>query len=755
MKRTFLLLIVSTCFGSAAFAQRINTNEIKVRQRASTPTCSTGSGTIWFDDSTNKFRACQNGGAAFDLVGAGSGDALVANPLSQFAATTSAQLASTISNETGSGLLVFATSPTLTTPVLGVAAATSINKVAFTAPASAATLTIADGKTATFSNTITFAGTDSTVMTFPGTSATIARTDAANTFTGVQTMTSPSVTTSLVTGSTTFALLNTTATTVNAFGATTALNIGAGAATVLNFGGHTSAAEFRFLEPSGSGTNYSAFKAVAQGASITYSLPPTVGAAGTVLTDVAGDGVLTWAAGGGGGLTVGVSTIISGTATRLLYETSGNVLGEISGVTSNGTAITATAGNLIATSPRFVTGINDTNGNELFLLTATASAVNEFTIANAATGGSPTITASGGDTNISIGLIPKGSGAIGIGGVTSSEGGIKLRPGTSQPELVLGDGTGRNHLWLASAYFSSTEASYAPTVYIADMGGSAGKVSFTSNVNGGIGWSSSSSDASQALQTAIMQPSAGVVEINNGTLTILRDLKARDVSLSGGVATGVGGSVAGMLTLTEGSTPTATANAFAIYAPADITGTLAYVLPAAAGSGVLQSTNSSGIMTLSHSALTSGRVTIATTNGLLADDSDLTFSGSTLTATNAAVTTGLTVAGAAITNNVVQNSQSTAYTTVIGDAGKHILHPTADNNARTFTIDSNANVAYPIGTTITFVNQINTVTIAITSDTLVLAGAGTTGSRTLAANGVATAIKISSTVWIISGTGLT
>jgi len=104
---------------------------------------------------------------------------------------------------------------------------------------------------------------------------------------------------------------------------------------------------------------------------------------------------------------------------------------------------------------------------------------------------------------------------------------------------------------------------------------------------------------------------------------------------------------------------------------------------------------------------------------------------------------------------VPQNSQSGAYTTVLADANKHILHPTADNNPRTFTIDSNANVAYPVGTCITFVNEINTLTIAITSDTLVLAGAGTTGSRTLAAMGIATALKKTSTSWIISGTGLT
>lgn len=112
------------------------------------------------------------------------------------------------------------------------------------------------------------------------------------------------------------------------------------------------------------------------------------------------------------------------------------------------------------------------------------------------------------------------------------------------------------------------------------------------------------------------------------------------------------------------------------------------------------------------------------------------------------------VEGAA-TLEIPQNSQSTAYTTVLEDSGKHILHPTADNNPRTFTIDSNANVAYPIGTALTFINLINTVTIAITSDTLILAGAGTTGSRQLAQYGVATAVKITSTSWIISGVGLT
>lgn len=98
----------------------------------------------------------------------------------------------TLLGQTSSGTagLVGTTSPTLITPTLGVASATSINKVALTAPATGSTLTILDGKTLTVNNTIVLAGTDAQTYTFPSTSATIARTDALQTFTGVQTFSS-------------------------------------------------------------------------------------------------------------------------------------------------------------------------------------------------------------------------------------------------------------------------------------------------------------------------------------------------------------------------------------------------------------------------------------------------------------------------------------------------------------------------------------------------------------------------------------
>lgn len=209
---------------------------------------------------------------------------------------------------TGTGSVVRATSPTLTTPTLGVATATTINKLTITAPATGSTLTIADGKTLTVSNTLTFTGTDSSSVAF-GTGGNVAYTGgtlaqfaattssalagvisdetgsgslvfatsptlvtpnlgtpSALTLTnatglpisgitglgsGVGTLlatpssanlaaaitdetgsgalvfgTSPAFTTSVTTGSTTFAVFNTTATTVNAFGAATTLNMG-------------------------------------------------------------------------------------------------------------------------------------------------------------------------------------------------------------------------------------------------------------------------------------------------------------------------------------------------------------------------------------------------------------------------------------------------------------------------------------------------------------------------------------------------
>ena len=79
---------------------------------------------------------------------------------------------------------------------------------------------------------------------------------------------------------------------------------------------------------------------------------------------------------------------------------------------------TETLTNKTLTSPKVGTSILDTNGAELAKVTATGSAVNEFTIANAATGAGPTLSSTGDDSNIDINVTPKGTGDVVLAGDT-------------------------------------------------------------------------------------------------------------------------------------------------------------------------------------------------------------------------------------------------------------------------------------------------------------------------------------------------
>lgn len=208
----------------------------------------------------------------------------------------------------GSGtVLVLATGASLVTPVLGAATATSINKVALTAPASSATLTIADGKTLTASNSITLAGTDSTTMTFPTTTATVARTDAAQTFTGIQTF-------------------------------NTAIASGSVAAMTATVGGGVPT-------PPNDATKY-----------------------------LNGQGAFTVPAGGGGGLTIGTTTITSGTDGRLLWDSGGTTLQETVGASYSSTTQTLTLTPTGNNSALVLTGTSVTTSNPVLSMTQTWNA---------------------------------------------------------------------------------------------------------------------------------------------------------------------------------------------------------------------------------------------------------------------------------------------------------------------------------------------------------------------------------------------
>ena len=122
----------------------------------------------------------------FDTAGTGNVFKVNGNSISAYTGTGSTVVLSaaptitghptiegvTSTGATGTGKFVFDTSPTLVTPTLGVATATTINKLTITTPATGSTLTIADGKTLTASNTLTFTGTDGSSVAF-GTGGTV------------------------------------------------------------------------------------------------------------------------------------------------------------------------------------------------------------------------------------------------------------------------------------------------------------------------------------------------------------------------------------------------------------------------------------------------------------------------------------------------------------------------------------------------------------------------------------------------------
>jgi hypothetical protein len=197
------------------------------------------------------------------------------------------------------------------------------------------------------------------------------------------------------------------------------------------------------------------------------------------------------------------------------------------------------------------------------------------------------------------------------------------------------------------------------------------------------------------------------------------------------------------------TSPTLTTPALGVATATSING-----LTVTTTTGTLTLVNGSTLVTAGafSTTLTSTATTDVTlpTTGTLA-----TLAGAeTLTNKTAGVATATSTAASLGYLGIPQSATATTATLAIGDAGKHIYVTT---NGQTITIPANATVAYPIGTTIDFIAgaSATTVTIAITTDTMYLAGTGTTGSRTLAAHGMATAVKVDATTWYISGYGLT
>ena len=203
----------------------------------------------------------------------------------------------------------------------------------------------------------------------------------------------------------------------------------------------------------------------------------------------------------------GVEWAAGVTGAKLIYTDGTNCVdasASFGDVTLTGTQ---TLTNKTLTAPKIGTSILDTNGLELALLTATGTAVNEFTIANAATTAGPTLSATGGDANVPINITPKGTGDVFI------------NPPTSGSLIVKGNATQGGKLKL----FEDTDlgtyyAGFRPgnltedtlyTLPLADAGTSGDAL--TSNASGTLSWTTMSGGTSwQAVETgATMTAVAG------------------------------------------------------------------------------------------------------------------------------------------------------------------------------------------------------------------------------------------------------
>jgi len=249
---------------------------------------------------------------------------------------------------------------------------------------------------------------------------------------------------------------------------------------------------------------------------------------------------------------------------------------------------TETLTNKTLTSPKIGTSILDTNGNELALLTATSSAVNEFTVANAATGAGPTISSTGDDSNIDINITPKGTGDVVLAGDT-----VKVGDSGAAATLT-SNGAGA---------LTVTTGGAADLVLSTNSGTDSGTITITDAANGNI---------------SLVPNGTGDVVLSADTVTVGDDATAAVLTSQG----------AGTLTVTTGGASDLILNTNSGTDSSSIT------ITDAANGNISLTNNGTGEVVIG-SGTASGKITTSGANDLVLDTNSGTNSGN-ITITDAA-----------------------------------------------------------------------------------------------------------------------
>jgi hypothetical protein len=418
-------------------------------------------------------------------------------------------------------------------------------------------------------------------------------------------------------------------------------------------------------------------------------------------------------------ISTGVSGLGTGVATFLGTPTSANLAAAVTNETGSGALVFATSPTLVTPALGTPSSATLTNATGLPIVNGTTGTL------SVARGGTGNTTYTNGQLligNTTGNTLAKATLTAGSGvSITNGAGSITIAATGSGGTVTSVGGTGTvNGITLTGTVTSTGNLT---------LGGTLSGVNLTTQVTGDLPFSNLAQGSALSVLGVTGNATADLASI--AAASDHQVLRRSGTSVAfGAVALNQTNAITGTLPVANGGTGiTSFGSGVATFLGTPTSANLAAAVTNETGSGALVFANSPTLVTPALGTPSSGTLSSCTVDG-----------------TNAV---GF--------RTIPQNSQSAAYTLVLADSGKHILHPSADTTARTFTIPANGSVAFPIGTAITFINQngAGVITIAITTDTMRLSPAGTTGSRTLAANGSATAVKVTSTEWIISGSGLT
>jgi hypothetical protein len=372
---------------------------------------------------------------------------------------------------------------------------------------------------------------------------------------------------------------------------------------------------------------------------------------------------------------------------------------------------------VFGTSPAITTSITTASAS-FDLLNTTATTVNAFGASTATTVGATTGTHTIRNATVTL----ANATALNVNGASPTV------ASTSTGTLTLFN----TNLLTVNAFNAATTATLVNSATTLGIGNTATAAQTVNMFTASTGASTYNIATGATANTTTKAINIGTAGVSGSTTNI-----ALGSSVSGALGTTT---INTALTVTPSATGTVTIGA------ASGTGTIT-VGSSTAGQTVAIATGvtaSGSTKTINIGTNSASGSTTSITVGSTAGTSTLTFQGLVADATTTSTAKGVGYLGTPI------NTQAGTYTLVIGDAGKTIY---AGGN---LTIPANGTVAFPIGTIINVIAS-SAITVAITTDTLQWGGQATsqTGTRSVAIYGMATLIKVTNTIWYISGVGVT